>query len=309
MRKPVTLALVVLAAFAANAFAIGEARITGKILDAVTKKPIEKAVITVVATEGKTFKQEYPAKNDGTYAVFLLDGTLHYEFTYSAAGYQPYKETMKLKLGEPNLKDVYLTPGNAAPAGGTGAVAQAKADPAVEAYNAGAELANEGKNAEALAKFQEAVAAKPDLAAGWQALAKLYARVKDYPKAIEAANKALSFDSEETDMYAVLYEGYSKTGDKAKADEAKKKMPANAGVLFNDAAKLINANKDGEAEPLLKQAIAADEKFAPAYYELGMIYVRAGKSADAKANLQKYLELQPTGKDAATAKEMLKYVQ
>ena len=76
MRKPLTLALAALA-FAASAFAIGEARITGKVLDAATKKPIENATITVTATEGKTFKQNYPAKKDGTYAIFLLDGTLH----------------------------------------------------------------------------------------------------------------------------------------------------------------------------------------------------------------------------------------
>ena len=70
-----------------------------------------------------------------------------------------------------------------------------------------------------------------------------------------------------------------------------------------------NAGKDADAEPLLKQAIAADDKFAQAYYELGMINVRLGKNADAKANLQKYLDLEPNGKDAATAKEMLKYVK
>ncbi len=40
-----------------------------------------------------------------------------------------------------------------------------------------------------------------------------------------------------------------------------------------------------------------------------MLQVRTGKNADAKANLQKYLELEPNGKDAATAKEMLKYVK
>ena len=110
-------------------------------------------------------------------------------------------------------------------------------------------------------------------------------------------------------MYQILYNAYLATGDTAKAAEAKKKMPANAALLFNDAAKLINSNKDSEAEPLLKQAIAVDDKFAQAYYELGMIYVRAGKNADAKANLQKYLDLEPNGKDAATAKEMLKYVK
>jgi Tfp pilus assembly protein PilF len=79
--------------------------------------------------------------------------------------------------------------------------------------------------------------------------------------------------------------------------------------MFNEAARLINTGKDGEAEPLLKGAIAANDKFAQAYYELGMLYVRTQKNADAKTNLQKYLELEPTGKDAATAKEMLNYVK
>jgi hypothetical protein len=40
-----------------------------------------------------------------------------------------------------------------------------------------------------------------------------------------------------------------------------------------------------------------------------MIYVRTQKNADAKVNLLKYLELEPNGKDAATAKEMLNYVK
>jgi tetratricopeptide (TPR) repeat protein len=306
MRRSLMSALVVLA-FAANAFAIGEARITGKVTDSVTKKPIENVVITVVATEGKTFHQEFKAKPDGSYAIFLLDGTLHYEFTYSAPGYGPYKEVMKLKLGEPNARDIQLAPAGATTATVPGAAI--KIDPAVAAFNAGAELANEGKDAEAIAKFEEAVAAKPDLAAGWQALAKVNLRAKSYPKAIEAANKALTFDSDEPDMYGVLYESYKATGDSAKAAEARKKMPANAPALFNDAAKLINSGKDADAEPLLKQAIAADEKFAQAYYELGMVQVRTGKNADAKANLQKYLDLEPNGKDAATAKEMLKYVK
>ena len=77
---------------------------------------------------------------------------------------------------------------------------------------------------------------------------------------------------------------------------------------FNDAAKLVNAGKDAEAEPLLKQSISADPKFGQAYYELGMLQVRGGKNADAKANLQKYVELDPNGKDVSTAKEMLKYI-
>ncbi|HKO58795.1 MAG TPA: tetratricopeptide repeat protein [Thermoanaerobaculia bacterium] len=305
MRRSLALGALVLAAFASNAFAVGEARATGKIIDAVTKEPLKDAVITVQAIEGKTFKQDYKVNpKDGSYAIFVIDGTIRYDFTYAAPGHQSYKEAaVKLKLApEKNDKDIPLAPLGATTTTVARPAAAPKPDPSTAAFNEGATMANEGNVAGGIAKIEEAVAAKPELVTGWQALAKLYVRQKDWAKAI-------ALDPDETDMYSVLYEAYTATGEKAKAAEAKKKMPANAAVLFNDAAKLLNAGKDAEAEPLLKQAVAVDEKFAAAYYELGMIYVRAGKNADAKTNLEKYLELDPKGKDAATAKEMLSYVK
>ena len=312
MRRLLALSVVVLAFVANNAFAVGEARVEGKVFDGATKKPIPNAVILAESADGsKNFKQEFKAKADGSYAIFLLDGTIRYKFTYSAPGYQPFVQTIKLKLApERNIQDMDLSPVNSTVEAGSAApTAQPTADPAILAYNEGANLANEGKVPEAIAKLEEAVTLKPDLTSGYEALARLYLRQKTYDKAIDRANKALAVDTDNMDMDAVLYESYTATGDKAKAAEYKKKLPANPRALFNDAAKLINANKDGEAEPLLKAAIAAEPNFAIAYYELGMIYVRSGKNADAKTNLEKYLELDPKGKDAATAKEMLKYVK
>jgi tetratricopeptide (TPR) repeat protein len=307
MRKTVAMSFLVIAAVAVNALALGEGRLVGKITDAVTKNPVPNATILVVSTGARNFRQEFKAEKDGMYRILLIDATLRYAITWSAPGYASYTEPMKLKLGDITTKDVALTPATATAAAAP--AAEAKPDPAVGAYNEGAQLFNAGKFPEAVAKFQEAVTAKPDLTAGWLALARAAIQTKDYAKAIEAANKGLAGDPDEMDMYSVLYTAYTATGDKVKAAEAKKKLPANASSLFNDAAKLINSGKDAEAEPLLKQAIVADEKFAPAYYELGMLDVRLQKNADAKVNLQKYLELEPNGKDASTAKEMLKYVK
>jgi len=310
MRRTLALGLFALMAIAGNAFGQAQARITGKVTDATTKAPIENATIHVEALAGKTFKEDFHTKKDGTYAIFLLDGTIKYKFTFSAPGYAPYAEDMKLQIaGAPNSKDVQLSNTNAAANPNAPAGAVATVDPAIAAFNEGARLANAGDDAGAIKKINEAVTLKPDLIAGWEALANLYLRGKDYKNAIDDAKKALALADDETEMYQVLYTSYTATGDKVAAAEAKKKLPANAGGLFNDAAKLINAGKDADAEPLLKQAIAADPTFAEAYYELGMVYVRAGKNADAKANLQKYIELDPKGKDVATAQEMLKYVK
>jgi tetratricopeptide (TPR) repeat protein len=312
MRKTAALCLFAIMAVAGNAFAGAEARMAGKVTDAVTKAPIPNVVVTVVSTGQRNFKADFKGDKNGEYRLLLVDGTLNYDFTFSAPGYQPFTRNMKLKLGDTTAMDVQLQSASAVVAtaqAAPAAAAPAKPDPSLVAFNEGAALYNQGKHADAITKFEVAVAARPDLIAGWEALAKAYLNEKNYPKAIESANKALAIDPEESVMYTVLYNAYTATGDKAKAAEAKSKMPADAGLLFNDAAKLINGGKDSAAEPLLKQAIAANDKFAPAYYELGMLYVRAGKTADAKTNLQKYLELEPTGKDAATAKEMLQYVK
>jgi superkiller protein 3 len=200
------------------------------------------------------------------------------------------------------VQDIDLSPATAAPA----AVAQPTADPAIVAYNEGANLANEGKDAEAIAKIEEAVTLKPDLTTGHETLARLYLRTKAYDKAIAAANKVLAVDTDNTDMNAVLFDSYNAKGDKTKAAEYKAKVPANAGVTYNEAVPLLNAGKYKEAEVLLKQVIQIDPKFAVAYYQLGIIGMQKGDNDAAKANFQKYLELDPNGKDADVAKEALK---
>jgi tetratricopeptide (TPR) repeat protein len=308
MRRNLAISLVLLLAVAGNAFAGAEARMTGKILDAATKQPIGTATMKVEAVEGKNLKLDGKINKDGSYGLMLLDSTIRYKYVISAPGYDTYEEVIKLKIGENAARDFQLFKTGTAPGTAPG-VSAPKADPSVVAYNEGAALANSGDYDGAIKKFEEAVTAKPNLTAGWIALAKTYNKQKNYPKAIEAATKVLEVDDSDTDMLSILVQAYTATGDKAKAAEAQARLPKNAGGLFNEAAKLINSGNDGEAEKLLKQAVEADASFAQAHYELGMIYVRAGKSADAKAALQKYLELDPSGRDAATAKEMLGYLK
>jgi tetratricopeptide (TPR) repeat protein len=309
MRRALTLGLLAVAMLASNAFAVGEARLVGKVTD-LEKKPISGVTIQVTAVSGKNFKQTFKAKADGSYSIFLLDGTIKYKFIWEAPGFVPYEETIKLKLGEQNVRDIQLgKPGSGNAAAAAPAAEQAKPDPALVAFNEGAELANQGKDAEAIAKFESAIVTKPDLTAAYIALARLYTRSKNYPKVIVNGEKATELAGDDPDIDALLAEAYEHTGNKAKAVEYEKKAPANPAALFNEAARAINAQKDSAAEPLLKKAIELDEKFAPAYYELGMLYARASKNGDAKANLQKYIDLEPNGKDVATAKEMIKYLK
>jgi tetratricopeptide (TPR) repeat protein len=302
MKRTLALSLLVCLATTTNLFAQAQARMVGKIVDAETQEPIPGAVVKYEATERKTFKNEVKAKADGTYAILVADGTIRYKFTFTANGYAPYEEVIKLTLGEVNARDFSLTKSGGVPS------SAGKGDPSVELYNEGAALANSGDYSGAVAKFEQAVASKPDLMAGWVALAKMTLRLEQYPKAIQAARKVLEIDDQDTDMWSVLYAAYTATGDKANALVAEKKMPANAAGLFNQAARLINQGDDTKAEELLKQAVTIDPNMAVAFYELGMVYVRTGQSAEAREALSKYIELDPKGQDVSTAKEMLKYL-
>src|SRR5687767_4702371 len=108
-RKSFVFLIVALAFVATNAFAVGEGRMNGKILDAVSKQPIPNASVKISAMEKMNFNTEIKSNKKGEWAFFALDATIRYEFTVSAEGYVPYKEAIKIPIGITTLKDFHLT--------------------------------------------------------------------------------------------------------------------------------------------------------------------------------------------------------
>ena len=62
---------------------------------------------------------------------------------------------------------------------------------------------------------------------------------------------------------------------------------------------------DGTHLQALEKAVAAKPDFANAHYLLGMACFNQNKKGPAKEHFEKYLELDPNGKEAATVKELL----
>lgn len=300
--------LLVTLVFTLNVFAVGEARVTGVVLD-TEGKPIPEVDIRVTAVEKMTFEKDFKADDEGHFAIFLLDGTIRYQFEFSKEGYVPRREVWKLNLiPEKNSKEVVLMKASEARQASSGTEVTA-ANPAYVIYNEGVELANKGQDAEAIAKFEEAVAADPELSAGWTALARIASRAEQWQKVIEAGETVLELTGEDAVISTLLADAYTALGDTENAKKYRKMAPANPAVLFNEAVPHLNANRDEEAEKLLKQAVAVDDTFAKAHYELGAIYARQGRNDEARKHLIRYLELQPTGENAAFAREMVKYLE
>ncbi|HUO83684.1 MAG TPA: tetratricopeptide repeat protein, partial [Thermoanaerobaculia bacterium] len=267
-------------------------------------QPLEGVVLTVSATEKSSFEKTFTSDDQGRIVVLLLDGTIPYHFRFESEGFVPAEDVLKLKLlPEKNFKTVTLTTRQAA----AGPV-QTAASAAREAYNTGVRLVQEKKDGEAIAQFEKALELEPDLTAAHSALAKMYSRAENWPSAIEHAEMAINLAGDDPDLHRILAVSWEKRGDEEKAAHYRAKAPADPAAIFNQAVPHLNAGRDDKAEPLLEQALAADETFARAHYELGSLYARTGRNTETKKHLARYLELDPNGEFADVAKGLLEYL-
>ncbi len=199
-----------------------------------------------------------------------------------------------------------------------------------DAFNAGLTAMDAKQYDQAIASFQKASELDPKQIAVWNGLADAYiqnAKGKtgadfdtNVQKSIEAYNKALELKPDD----AGIHNNYGRALAEAKKfPEAQAEMakaaqldPPGAGkYYYNLGAILVNTGQNDQAAEAFKKAIEADPKYADAYYQMGVYLVSkaqvdtaSGKvtpAAGTVENLQKYLELAPTGQFAESAKGLL----
>ena len=95
--------------------------------------------------------------------------------------------------------------------------------------------------------------------------------------------------------------------DKARAllaplDESQIKSPD---VFFNMAINFFNAGEVKDAIAYFDKTLVRDPAYVDAYYRRALAYLGQGKTAEAKSDLQKVVELQADGEMATMAKKAL----
>jgi len=146
----------------------------------------------------------------------------------------------------------------------------------------GAVQRDEGKDADAIATFEKAMAAAPNRPESYVELSALYAKAGQTDKAAAILDKAKDVGAD--DPLAMLNVGISYFN---------KKDYAHAETMFRRVTESKAANSD----------------LAMAYGLLGKLQLRDGKNADAIVSFKKCLELDPSGRLAAETKEVLKAIQ
>ncbi len=308
-RLVVLMAVVFQVTGSAMVFAGAQARVEGHVTDS-QGNPIPGVEVTITSPQVSTFKMEIKGDQKGVFKFLLLDATRNYFFHVEAAGYQPQERPFKVAAGSTDtvFEFTLKTIQEAAAAGTISLMEQ----PGYKQMAEGRVLYEAGDKTAALAKFKEAVAAKPDLIQALAAVAELSYGAGDYQGAIEAAELCLEQDDESIDCLAIAANSAQNLGDEA-AHAAymaryKEANPEDPTVLYNTAAGFLNKLDDEGARPLLERCLAADPDFPQCNFEYGMLLLRTGDMEGAKKYLEKYLEVAPDEPDAATARETIKYL-
>lgn len=306
-----TVAVVVLlvGVAASVALAATQARVSGTVTDSAGQ-PIAGATITVTCPEAPTFKRVLESEADGSFHILLLDATKLYLFHTAAPGYVPAEREIKVGVGTmDNEFTVTLQSEQESLAAKQEEILE---QPGFKEYDEGLELLRSGQLDAAKEKFTEAVAAVPDLAPAWAALADIEYRAGNHAAALENATACLEHDDENIKCLAVAANSAKELGD---ADAQQRFMaryqelnPDDPATLFNQAVEHLNALDDEQARPLLEQCLEVDPEFPACLFEYGMVLLRSGDLEGAKAHLEKYLEVAPEGPDAAAARETVKYL-
>lgn len=306
----VGLALVVALPVAAQS----PATLNGQILDE-NDEPIEGVVVTVTDPDRPDFSQTSTSDSRGKFRVRLANGAVPYDYRFTKDGYQ---EFINPGLNIPARKNTSMTfnmksQAAALAAGATIDPEQVARGAAIDVYNQGVAALNSDSLETAEVLFKTALEKKPDLGAAHGALARLYLRTERHQEAVAAANKAIELETDLDSMNQILYNSYTALGQTDLAAAALEKLqaanPERASKnIFNQAADAYNAGDMVTAKKGLEQVISVDPSHAKANYLLGLIFINEGNNAKAKEHLAKFLELAPSDPDAATAQEMIEYL-
>lgn len=187
-------------------------------------------------------------------------------------------------------------------------------DAAALIYNEGVAALKAGDKATAKQRFAQAVEAQPDLAPAWNALAILQFNDGEYAAAAAAAERFLALEAGDLQAMRIRYDAYRLLGDTARAEEAFADLagsdPKVVGQWFFDAGvELFDSGDPQAAAGQFEQALRLDPDNPDAHFRLALCYVNVDEPAKAREHFTRFLELAPEHPEAATAQQMLAYLE
>jgi tetratricopeptide (TPR) repeat protein len=296
-RTAVTFLLAALLASSAVAQSRGNARLTGKVVDD-QGQPIPDVMVKAQMV-GQTEVMTGKSDKKGEWRINgLAEG--QWRIQMSKEGLESIDQVIDIRNERP------------APVTAKMVKAAAAVDPTIE-INAeskrAAELAQAGKVPEARKIYEDLLVKYPTVYQLEGFIARTYAAENNVPKALEHLKINLDKEPNNVDLKLLQADLMMESGDKAGArailDSLDMTQVKDPFPFMNAAITLINEGKGAEAVDSLTKLLAQFPTQNEIYYYRGRAYLSANKFDEAKADLEKFVSLAPTAKEAADAKKIL----
>jgi hypothetical protein len=318
---------------------------TGRISGKITSKdgkPVPSAKVLLKRVD-TNWSKDLKVNDKGAYLQVGLDPK-EFDIQVTAEGFAPHSERVKVPLGDGLIKDiVLLTPTDARTSDVAAGKTVVIDDPGAsldsagsDAFNQAVTLFNEKKFNEALPMVElayqnlvESAEKTVNEKAKAEVLQKLPTVERTYAvalfevgdssetkrglleKAKPLLEKTLAANPKDIRCLDALVR-IAKTQKNAEAEKKYQALldavlPPRPEAAYNLGVAAYNNNHMKEAKEHFLRAIAIDPKFPDTYFLLGMVEYGGNPPnlKGTKANLQKYLELAPNGKEAGMARDML----
>ncbi len=185
---------------------------------------------------------------------------------------------------------------------------------ALDLYQQGAQLAEAGKNREAIESFKSAVSLYPQFVMALNELSALYINVRELDKAEGAIAAAVKIEPNNSALrlnygYVLLLRQRFVEADRELHRAIELKENSVAAHLYRGRV-LIRVRKYDEAEKELNRTLSlGGAQGIVAYRYLGALYSEKGETSKAIAALENYLKLTPNAKDIEQVRAIIRQLQ
>jgi Tfp pilus assembly protein PilF len=267
--------------------------------------PVKGVSITMQSMRVSTIVHKIKTKKNG---VASQTGLKNHTFmvTIEKEGYQTVKKNIKIPAGLVQKEEITLF---------TTAEAVEKSianDPhaqAVRAFNKAAPLINEKKFDEALGHLEEALSLDDSIFQAHYYLGYIYYEQGKNQECLQALLKAVELRDDHADTFRLLAAVNEKLGNKKESEKYTKLAQEKGGRTpldaYNEGIKAFNSGDTDAAIAAFEETLTLDEKYADAYYRLGLCYLNKSENEKAIAALKKYIELNPGGEEVETARAII----
>ena len=176
-----------------------------------------------------------------------------------------------------------------------------------------ADAAKKAKFAEATSSYEKALTELSDNVPLLTKLEMAGYLTQNYDQAEKYAKQIVEKDPTNTTSQLMVAELELQKGNLAEGKAALEKVPpekiTDPTVYMNMGIICYNKNQPKDAAEYFSKAIEKKADFSEAYYYRGLARYQSKDHVGSKADFQKYLEIDPNGKDAETVRELLKSIK